>query len=315
MLTRARNLILPAMLGAALFALPPAANDAAAWGSGQGGHGGHGGHGGGGHGGGGHGGGGNGGGNGGGAGGDGAGGGGRVGSLIHDCAEGSYQFWCRNKQFKVRNGGGHYHASRKRVRVHYKQHAVAEHYEYAPAQKVVVYEPHVVYEPRVVYEKKVVHKARVIKKRRAYVRPRYHAAPRPYHYEGPVMTTEETVHTDYDGHGVLVYKPVDRRARRKAAHRHGHYATHKRKHYRKRYHKRRKTRSHRRYAAPPVVPAYQGEPHYSYGAHQPRTVYVIKRRRTGPIHRKIPLFGSKKTYRHKVHRKHRRCSPCGYVKY
>ncbi|MEM8689030.1 MAG: hypothetical protein AAGF81_16995 [Pseudomonadota bacterium] len=303
MFTRARYLILPAILGAALIALPAAADDAAAWGSG------HGGDGGGGHGGGG--GGGNGGGNGG-----GEGGGGRVGSLIHDCAEGSYQFWCRNKQFKVRQGGGHYRASRKRVRVHYKQHAVAEHYEYAPAQKVIVYEPHVVYQPKVVYEKKVVHRAKVIKTRKTYIRPKYHAVPRPDHYAGPVMTTEETVHRDYDGHGVLVYKPVERRARHKAKRRHKHYGAHKRKYSHKRYHKRRKSHSRKYYAARPVVPAYQGEPRHSYGTHQPKTVYIIKRRRTGPIHKKIPLFGSKKSYRHKVYRKHRRCaSPCGYMKY
>ncbi len=307
MRTTAKHILMPALLGAALVALPAASPSAFAWGSG--------GHGGGGHGGGGH------GGNGGGE------GSGRVGSLIHDCKEGSYQFWCRNKQFKVRKGGGHYHASRRKVRVHYKQRAIASRYEYTPSQRVVVYEPQlvyarkVIYEPQVVYKKKVVRRAKIVRRRDYHTRPSYRSAPAPYRYEGPVMTTQETVHTDYDGHGVLVYRPVKRAARHKPrrARRHGHYRAHKRTYRRKHHHKRQrhKTRGHGSYRYQPVLPAYHPAPSYHYSAQQPVQVYVVKRRR---IHKKIPLFGSKSSVRRKTvrgryrtHRHRRACTHCGHA--
>lgn len=186
----------------------------------------------------------------------------------------------------MRKGGGHYRVSRHKVRVHYKQQAVASHYEYVPTQRVVVYEPHlvyapkVVYTPQVVYKKKVVRKVKRLKQHAYHTRPSYRAAPAPTHYEGPVMTTEEAVHRDYDGHGILVYRPVKR--------------GHKRKYRRKHQHKR---RAHGSYKYPPVLPAYHPEPKYHYGEHQPVQVYVVKRRR---IRKKTPIFGSKSVVRHKT---------------
>ncbi len=229
----------------------------------------------------------------------------------------------------MRKGGGHYRATRKRVRVRYKQAPSAPHYEYVPKQKVVVYDPQVVYEPHVTYTPHVVYEARVVHKARPTVSHDYHSRPvyrpepaRPV-YEGPVTTTEETVLNDYDGHGVLVYRPISRghkhkRRRAHRAHHKAHYGHTRHKYRAKRHHRRRAAHvRHRKVAAPRY---YHSAPAYHYDAHQPAQVYVVKRSRRGKIHKRTPLFGSKASYRRKVvrvrHRKrvHRRvCSSFAHV--
>lgn len=203
-----------------------------------------------------------------------------MGSLIHDCAEGSYQFWCRNKQFKVRAGGGSYRATREPVRVHYEQAPAVSQYEYVPQEEVIVYQPQVEYVPQVVYEPKVVYEVKhtrravVVPSHEYHTRPTYQPAPQAPVYEGPVTSTEETVYNDYDGHGVLVYEPKRR--------------THRREHRRDR-----KQAGHDH---------YQQAPAYAYGDEQPTQVVVVNRRKAGQIHKKTPLFDSTKTYEHKTYR-------------